>query len=49
MDYIKYQNHELKKANEQHQRELEGLDQQGFMDRLHAIYNEQFGTNKAKK
>lgn len=45
MDYIKYQNYELKKGYEQHLRERQGVDQQGLMEKLHSIYNEHYGNN----
>jgi hypothetical protein len=40
MDNIKYQNHELKKTNEQYEREK---NENGFMEKLYLLYNDMFG------
>jgi hypothetical protein len=49
MDFVKYQNHEIKKDNEQHQREVEGLNEHKLKDQLSTLFNEKFRNKKDEK
>lgn len=38
-DQIRYQNHDIKKTNEHQRMQMEGIDNQGFLDKMYGIYN----------
>lgn len=44
---MKYQNQEIRKTNEQHRLEAEGIENKGFLDKMYGIYNEHYGVQES--